>query len=852
MIRQSIEGILSRRFDFEYLYERYSWRRAAAATFTATLLCLTLTRLPLSLGVEQQLLFAPAALLLLAMFCGLIPVLMSVALIAGVQTLLHGAEFNPWMQGLSAAVAATLLLRTRLPIFMTMMAYGAINLLPLLASAFMNSSFRPEAWSAELFASIVNFCVAIAAWTLLPRKSYTSRRHQRRSLMQIAFSWSMAAALVPALIVLAGAHIHGSADHFAIVNPYVMLLGGCVAVAICTALAHVVTSSINYVAADARVAAYKIRGRRSLHDSPPELAGFALHWHRRLQYLQRVGRKSDSEMAELRANNERLRSSMVSVTKRLQDQSQTLLQSQQRDTLNVKNLENALRQANATIEKIRNSQILFIATMSHEVRTPLHGLMSTLSLLREESLSSEGVRRLGIARTSARSLLQIANDILDLSRIEAGGFSLEFAAFSPRGLVREIVEEFQASAQSQRLALIHEVGDDVPGALLGDRARIRQIISNLVTNALKFTPSGSITIRVAWRGGKLVADVVDTGEGVPADKRKVIFDAFVQIESATNRRFAGTGLGLTIGRHLAEAMGGALTLHSTGEEGSTFRLELSLQVSGDPLPEDQSARVLVRYAAHVLVVEDNDANQYVARVLLESLGCTVTIASSGMRALQLVQEVQFDLVFMDFQLPGMDGVETCKRMRKVLHRRIPIIAMTANALPETKTKSIDAGMDDFLSKPFTKSTLSRALSQWLAHDGAVETAEDIAQAGRTEPILDPSVFEELWESLRWRTKPLQEIYDAVIDNVRNMIQLLDALDKTPMQKILRSLHTVRGSASMVGAKRLTRIAAMLEHAASNQQLDRKAVEEAQLPKALRDLETELDQRLSSYTNARPA
>lgn len=851
MIRQSIEGILSRRFDFAYLYERYSWRRALAAILTGTLLALTFARLPLSLGVEQRLLFAPAVLLLLAMFCGVIPVLFSAALVAAVQAFLPGAEFNPWVHGLSAGVAATLLLRTRCPVIVTMLAYGAINLLPLLVASFITRSFESGQWSAELFASMVNFCVAIAAWTLLPRRSYIIRRHQRRSLAQIAFSWSMTAALAPALLLLAALYAHGTADRSAIFNPSVILLGGCVAAAICAALAHVVTSSIDYVAANAPVVANQRRARRSLRRSPGELAGFALHWHRTVRQLQRAGRKSESEMAQLRANNERLRSSMASVTKRLQEQSQTLLQSQQRDTLNVKNMENSLRQANATIEKIRNSQILFIATMSHEVRTPLHGLMSTLSLLREESLSAEGMRRLGIARTSARSLLQIANDILDLSRIEAGGFSLEFAAFNPRGLVREIVEEFQASAQSQRLALIHEIGDEVPGALLGDRARIRQIISNLVTNALKFTPRGSITLRVGWRSGKLLADVVDTGEGVPTDKRKAIFDAFVQIES-TNRRFAGTGLGLTIGRHLAEAMGGSLTLHATGKEGSTFRLELALQVSDDPLPEDQSARVLARYAGHVLVVEDNDANQYVARVLLESLGCTVTIASSGMRALQLVQEVQFDLVFMDFQLPGMDGVETCKRMRKILRQRIPIIAMTANALPETKTRSIEAGMDDFLSKPFTKSTLARALSQWLAPDAAVETAQDIAQAGRNEPILDSAVFEELWESLRWRTKPLQEIYDAVIDNVRNTIQLLDALDKTPTQKIMRSLHTVRGSASMVGAKRLTRIAAMLEYAASNQQLDRKAVEEAQLPKALRDLEAELDQRLSSYTNARPA
>jgi CheY-like chemotaxis protein len=437
-----------------------------------------------------------------------------------------------------------------------------------------------------------------------------------------------------------------------------------------------------------------------------------------------------------------------------------------------------------------------------------------------------------------------------LSRIEAGGFSLEFAPFNPRSLVREIVEEFQATAQSQRLELVAVIADDLPGALLADRARIRQIISNLVTNALKFTPSGGVTIRVGWRGGKIVIDVVDTGNGVPLDKRSAIFDAFVQADSTTNRHFAGTGLGLTIGRHLAQAMGGSLTLHATSNEGSTFRLDLAVQVSDRPVPEDESQRILARYTAHVLVVEDNDANQYVARVLLESLGCTVTVAGSGVRALQLVQEVKFDLVFMDCQLPGMDGAETCRRMRATLRNRIPIIAMTANALPETKTKSLEAGMDDFLSKPFTKAILSKVLSQWLATSGEA-AVDDGAQDSRNEPILDQAVFEELWESLRWRTKPLQEIYDAVIDNVRKMMQLLSTAEAIPTSRILRSLHTVRGSASMVGAKRITRIAAMLEHSAAKEQLDRQTIEAAQLPKALRDLENEVSERLSAYDSVRP-
>lgn len=851
MIAAHTEKIFARLARLPHLYRRYGRRKLFYVLAVATALNLTFELVPLSMGFDRQLLLTPAVLLVVALFCGAMPAVFVMCATFLAEQILQPYQPTSWAYALSAVVAAQMLRRRRGSV-VVLLVYGAVNLAALWPHWLM---VHPKGWgmqlvyvSADLFSSIVNFSLATALWTLLPSRSYDGQ-HQRRSLRQVVFSWSAAAAVVPMLLMLVEAMVRQSAG----ADPRLLVLEAGIAVAICALLSHAVARGIENVdvAAFAGVpSAANSLPRHVMKDLPFDLAAVALHWRRRLLHLRRRVARADAQMAEARKANDRLSASVSSLTQRLQEQSQTLLQSQQRDTVNVKNLENALRQANATIDKVRNSQILFIATMSHEVRTPLHGLMSTLSLLRDESLSQEGVRQLGVARNSARSLLQIANDILDLSRVEAGGFSLEFTAFSPRALLREVIEEFQAIAQSRQLQLRSVIADGIPGVLRGDRARIRQIISNLVTNALKFTTSGGTTVRMEWRGGKLVVDVIDTGEGVPADKRNTIFEAFVQIESTKQQRFAGTGLGLTIARHLAQAMGGQLTLHATGSEGSTFRLELPLLVSDEPVFEDQSQRVLARYSGHVLVVEDNDANQYVARVLLESLGCTVTVAGSGRRALQLVQDVTFDLIFMDFQLPGMDGPETARRMRQVLQHRVPIIAMTANALPETKTKAVSAGMEDFLAKPFTKSTLAKILSQWLRTDESV--VDDGKRNPQDEPIIDPEVFNELWESLRWRVKPLEDIYAAVIDNVRIAIKLLSELETTPTLKIMRSLHTVRGSAAMVGARRLTRIVAMLEQAAGGDGLDRNVIEKAQLPNALHELECEIDERLSAYKSARPA
>jgi CheY-like chemotaxis protein len=506
------------------------------------------------------------------------------------------------------------------------------------------------------------------------------------------------------------------------------------------------------------------------------------------------------------------------------------------------NMDKKLRETQGAIEHVRHNHKLFIAMMSHEVRTPLHGLMSTLSLLREERLSAEGERQLGIARTSARALLKIANDILDLSRIEAGGFSFENKPFNPRRLIDEIIAEFLAAAQAQKLGLSARIADNVPPTLVGDRDRIYQIVSNLVSNAVKFTPAGRVTVRVAYEEGMLTIDVVDTGAGIAPEKREAIFDSFVHADATQDHRFSGSGLGLTISRHLAVGMGGSLRLHATGRSGSVFRLQVGLERSEEEAVEEQSQRILAHPTGHILVVEDNDVNQYVARVMLESLGCSVTIAENGTVALDTARREKFDLVLMDCELPGMDGYEASMRLRSDVQLNIPIIAMSANALPSDRERARQAGMNDYLTKPFTKGALSRLLNQWLPTGGNAQS--DAAEW----PALDMTVLQELWESVGWRTSALSKIYESFIANVRGAIYLL-ATDNLPLVQVRRSLHTIRGSGGMVGAMRIARAVATLEHALANNQLTATAIQEVDLPRELREFEAALEQRIATHGDA---
>jgi CheY-like chemotaxis protein len=393
----------------------------------------------------------------------------------------------------------------------------------------------------------------------------------------------------------------------------------------------------------------------------------------------------------------------------------------------------------------------------------------------------------------------------------------------------------------------------------------RPRLANLVSNALKFTTTGGVSLHARYDGRVCIIDVVDTGDGIPDDKRDVIFDPFVQVESKVSRRAGGAGLGLPISRRLSEAMGGSLVLVNSGAGDSTFRVTLALAASDEEPLEDQSQRILKNPPGRILVVEDHPANQYVAQSLLESLDCTVSIAGTGAEALELLGTQTFDLVFMDCQMSGMDGYETTRRMRAVLHRYIPVVAITANAMVDDKQRCLDAGMDDFLPKPFTKSALSDLLCKWLVPGanaiGDGEIAERIAEL----PVLAAAVFDELWQSLQWRLSPLRKIYESFLSVAYETLDMLESMTERPATErsakeppagarespagkmLARRLHTLLGSAGMVGARQVERVTAWLAEAAKADRRTELESGRALLAGTVRRFEEELERRLDALT-----
>jgi signal transduction histidine kinase/CheY-like chemotaxis protein len=552
------------------------------------------------------------------------------------------------------------------------------------------------------------------------------------------------------------------------------------------------------------------------------------------------------QLARHRQRVDSIRAHVARLRQIVQTREQTLLAREAELAMAAASHETALkelRSARHLVDAAQRSSGHFVAMMSHEIRTPLHGLMATIDMLRDEPLSAEGRHRIGIARVSARTLLNIANDILDLSRIEAGAFPLEHKPFHLANVLREVVDEARARSESLGLELRAGTAGTLPRSFIGDPARIKQILANLVSNALKFTSNGGVNLHARYDGRVCIIDVVDTGEGIPEGKRDVIFEPFAQVESKAARRAGGAGLGLPISRRLSEAMGGSLVLVKSDSGGSTFRATLALAASDEEPLEDQSQRILKNPPGRILVVEDHPANQYVAQSLLESLDCTVSVAGTGAEALELLAREPFDLVFMDCQMPGMDGYETTRRMRAQLQRYIPVVAITANAMVDDKQRCLDAGMDDFLPKPFTKSALSDVLCKWLVPGAQTLAGGDLTERVGELPALAMPVFDELWQSLQWRLPPLRKIYESFLAVAH---ETLEILQREPSDGLLsRRLHTLIGSAGMVGARQVERVAAWLAEALKADRQEEIESGRDLLAQTLRRFEEELERRLDA-------
>ena len=396
-----------------------------------------------------------------------------------------------------------------------------------------------------------------------------------------------------------------------------------------------------------------------------------------------------------------------------------------------KQVEQALLKAKEEAEAANLAKSAFLATMSHEIRTPLNGVLGMAQAMSQAELSDRQRQRLDVIRQSGEALLAILNDVLDLSKIEAGKLELEEAAFDVSEVVAAAHATFAATAQAKGVGFGLEVSRAAKGVYLGDAVRVRQILCNLVSNALKFTDRGGVKVRVGRRAGRLTLSVSDTGIGIAPDKLALLFRKFEQADASMTRRFGGTGLGLAICRELTELMGGSITAASQLGKGATFLVELPLarSQSRPRRAEPTSAPVAAaRSALRVLAAEDNSMNQLVLRTLLAQVGIEPELVSDGRQAVEAWARGRWDLILMDVQRPEMDGPTAASIIRAREdaegRARTPIVALTANVMAHQVLEYRAAGMDDFVAKPIEAARLYEALFAAVEgrDQGDVETA----------------------------------------------------------------------------------------------------------------------------------
>jgi CheY-like chemotaxis protein/nitrogen-specific signal transduction histidine kinase len=389
--------------------------------------------------------------------------------------------------------------------------------------------------------------------------------------------------------------------------------------------------------------------------------------------------------------------------------------------------EDDLRRARDAAEAAAQAKASFLATMSHELRTPMTGIIGMIELLGDTPTSAEQRRFVGALEASARSLLRVLNDVLDYSKIEAGKLELEEVDFDPREVAQEVVDLLGHAASGRGNDLRSEWGVNEVPRVHGDPMRLRQVLVNLVGNAIKFTERGTITLGVwAAPGGSGDAvsfrfEVRDTGVGIPPEVLPTLFQPFRQADSSTTRRFGGTGLGLAICRRLIDAMGGEIGVESEPGRGTTFWFKVRMRRAASPAlpgtPETSSpaaAAAQSRPGLEILLAEDNAVNRLLIGTRLRRLNHRVTMVEDGRKAVEAVRRGRFDLVLMDMQMPELDGAGATREIRRMTgpEAHVPIVALTADALPEFRERYMASGLDDYVTKPVDWEALERVLRRY--------------------------------------------------------------------------------------------------------------------------------------------
>ena len=581
--------------------------------------------------------------------------------------------------------------------------------------------------------------------------------------------------------------------------------------------------------------------------------------------LNSINRRLEREISERKRAEKEIEKHRDHLEELVADRTEELTKANKdlkREIAERRKAERALKEAKDEAEAANRAKSQFLANMSHEIRTPLNGIVGFSELvIRSDSL--ERCHEHGrIILEESEHLLGLINEILDHAKIEAGKLKLEYRPIDFKTLLETVVSSVHVQAKKKGLQLTTFMDDSVYRYVMGDSLRLRQILLNLASNAIKFTDKGSVAVKVEpveteGNVSTIRFSVIDTGIGIPLDKQPSVFDSFVQADESTTRKYGGTGLGITIAKQLVTLMGGQMGLESQPGKGSTFWFTLPLEMSESaPEPDDGTvsdeskglyAKQDWERSGHILVAEDYPVNQRVARQHLEEAGYTVTIVEDGEKAVSACGAHKYDLILMDVQMPNMDGYDATRhiRSRSSLCAKVPILALTANADLETRNACKKANMDDVLTKPIRRNSLLSAVDRWIALTGqppdrsgnSFLDENDDTSPKEVMPIDYDVALEEFGDM-----NIVNEVVAHFIEKVQTQIQdMREALTEQDIDGLRRDAHAIKGGAGTLEAKPLAREAEQMESLCKSNDL--KAI-----PSALDNVVTEFD-RLRTYVES---